>query len=127
VGVIGISEPGRAPLALPIWYSYEPGGNVSVLTGEKSAKAKLLRAAMRYTLTAQIESFPYQYVSVEGPIVLTRPADREADLRPLARRYMGEAGGDEFVAQYSTGDPNTVFEMRPEHWRTVDYSQIVSP
>ena len=26
VGVISIAEEGRGPLTVPIWYSYEPGG-----------------------------------------------------------------------------------------------------
>ena len=28
VGIISIAEPGRGPLAVPIWYGYEPGGEL---------------------------------------------------------------------------------------------------
>lgn len=33
VGIISIQQEGRGPLAVPVWYSYEPGGNVEVLMG----------------------------------------------------------------------------------------------
>jgi len=31
VGVISIVEPGRGPLTVPIWYAYEPGGDLRVV------------------------------------------------------------------------------------------------
>jgi nitroimidazol reductase NimA-like FMN-containing flavoprotein (pyridoxamine 5'-phosphate oxidase superfamily) len=33
VGVLSIPEPGRGPLAAPIWYGYEPGGEIWLVTG----------------------------------------------------------------------------------------------
>ena len=33
VGVVAVERPGRAPLAVPIWYGYEPGGEVLVWGG----------------------------------------------------------------------------------------------
>ena len=90
VGVISIEQDGRPPLSVPIWYDYTPGVGVWVITADTSLKAKHLQAAGRFTLVAQSEEPPaYRYVSVEGPIVETRPADLDADLRPMARRYFG--------------------------------------
>ena len=121
VGVISIEQDGRPPLSAPIWYDYAPGVGLWVITGDASLKAKHLQAAGRFTLVAQSEAPPaYRYVSVEGPIVKTRKADLEADLRPMARRYFGEELGDQYAA--ATGsDGQTVYVMRPERWRTVDY------
>ncbi len=121
VGVIAIEQDGQPPLAAPIWYDYTPGVGVWVITGDASLKAKHLQAAGRFTLVAQSEAPPaYRYVSVEGPIVKTRKADLEADLRPMARRYFGEEIGDQYAN--ATGvDGQTVYVMRPERWRTVDY------
>ena len=34
VGIISIDEPGRGPLAVPIWYDYSPERGVWVITGE---------------------------------------------------------------------------------------------
>jgi nitroimidazol reductase NimA-like FMN-containing flavoprotein (pyridoxamine 5'-phosphate oxidase superfamily) len=36
VGVLAIPSDG-APLTAPIWYDYEPGGDIWVLTGPKSS------------------------------------------------------------------------------------------
>src|SRR5437773_3848872 len=85
VGIISIPEEGRGPLTVPIWYSYEPGGELRVVTARTSRKARLLQRAGRFSLCAQTETRPYKYVSVEGPVVAIEPADLERDRRPLAR------------------------------------------
>jgi hypothetical protein len=33
VAVISVAEDGHGPLVVPIWYSYEPGGEVRIITG----------------------------------------------------------------------------------------------
>ena len=43
-------EAGRAPLTVPIWYQYSPGGEPWVLTGPGSRKHRLIEAAGRFTL-----------------------------------------------------------------------------
>jgi nitroimidazol reductase NimA-like FMN-containing flavoprotein (pyridoxamine 5'-phosphate oxidase superfamily) len=125
VGMISVTEPGRAPLALPIWYGYELGGEVRIVTGERSRKATLMRAAQRFSLCVQTEVPPYKYVSIEGPIVAIAPADVERDLRPLAHRYLGPELGDRYVsAAHDEGSEGMVLvHMRPERWLTVDYAK----
>ena len=79
VGVLAIPDPGRGPLNAPIWYGYEPGGDVWLITGADSRKGRLLRRDVRVSLVAQNEAPPYQYVSVEGPVVsLERACSRAA-------------------------------------------------
>ena len=51
VGIISIPEEGRGPLTVPIWYSYEPGGELRVITPTTSRKAQLLQHAGRYMCT----------------------------------------------------------------------------
>ena len=63
VGIISITEEGRGPLTVPIWYSYAPDGEVRVVTGKTSRKAQLIRRAGRFSLCAQTETPPYKYVS----------------------------------------------------------------
>lgn len=90
IGIISISDQGRGPLTVPIWYAYDSGGDLRIMTGRESRKGRLLAQAGRFSLCAQTERPPYKYVSVEGPIVSTEAADIERDLRPLARRYLGK-------------------------------------
>lgn len=126
VGIISIQEDGRGPLTVPIWYTYEPGGELRILTGRDSRKARLLHSAGRFSLCVQTETPPYQYVSVEGPIIAFDPVDRERDLRPVAQRYLGVEGGDQFVAQTggeNAGADEVLVRMRPEHWLAVDYGK----
>lgn len=124
VGVLSVSEEdGRGPLAVPVWYDYQAGGQVSVITGRSSRKGRAILASGRMTLCAQDEAVPYRYVSVEGPVVSEEvdPAERLA----MARRYLGTEGGDLYVA--SAPDPdreNMMFRMTPEHWVSVDYGKL---
>jgi len=124
VGVISIMEPGRGPLTVPIWYAYEPGGDLRVVTDRDSRKGRLLSVGSRLSLCAQSEAPPYRYVSVEGPVVSLEPAQPERDLRPLARRYLGQELGDQYVAatRSETGG-SCVVRIRPERWLSVDYAK----
>jgi nitroimidazol reductase NimA-like FMN-containing flavoprotein (pyridoxamine 5'-phosphate oxidase superfamily) len=124
VGVISIEQADAPPLSVPIWYAYDPAIGVWVLTSKTSAKGRALEAAGRFSLVAQDEQPPaYRYVSVEGSIIESRPADREKESRPMARRYFGAELGDQYVDQGSS-DESTVYVMRPERWRTVDYRKL---
>jgi hypothetical protein len=121
VGVLSaaMGTAGRT-LAVPVWYSYQPGGLVTVLTGRRSRKAVAIRAAGRFGVCVQDASPPYRYVSVEGPVV------REEELDPperlaMARRYLGTAGGDRYVADNpDPGRNNVAFRMRPQRWLSQD-------
>lgn len=126
VGIISIEDPGRGPLTAPIWYSYEPGGEITVITDRDSRKGKLLAVGKRISFVAQTEQLPYQYVSVEGPVVSIEPADSTRHTLPMAQRYLGEELGKQYVA--ATGGEreargSIVVRMRPERWLTVDYKK----
>ena len=124
VGMISITEEGRGPLTVPIWYAYAPGGELRLITGRHSRKGRLLTQAGRCSLCVQTESPPYRYVSVEGPITAIEAVDVERDLRPLAHRYLGAAEGDRFVEQTREGQAdNILLRMRPERWLTADYAK----
>ena len=125
VGVLGIEREDGPPLTVPIWYAYEPGGELWFLTSPDSVKGRLIQRAMRVSLCAQSESLPYRYVSVEGKVTIS-PADKELHSRPMARRYLGEVGGDRYTdsgAGEEDGDSVRV-SMIPERWFTVDYSKL---
>ena len=121
VAVLSVDDPGWGPLAVPVWYSYVPGGTVNIITGGQTVKARLLRAAGRLSLCVQNESMPYRYVSVEGPITAMDETVSADERRALAQRYLGAEGGDLYVASTSEQAAGSVaFRMSPERWRTSD-------
>ena len=121
VGVIAVERPGRAPLSVPIWYSYEPGGEVRLGTTEGSIKEKVIRAAGRFSITAQDEQPPYRYVTAEGDVTAIGPA-RDAEVRAIAVRYLGEQEGGQFTDENLT-PTSVVIRMRPQRWLSTDYSK----
>jgi nitroimidazol reductase NimA-like FMN-containing flavoprotein (pyridoxamine 5'-phosphate oxidase superfamily) len=124
VGIISIPEEGRGPLTVPVWYAYEPGGELRLVTGRTSRKGRLLERAGRFSLCVHTETPPYKYVSVEGPIVAIDTADLHRDLRPLAHRYLGAEAGEAYIATTREEHlDNVLVRMRPERWLTVDYAK----
>jgi nitroimidazol reductase NimA-like FMN-containing flavoprotein (pyridoxamine 5'-phosphate oxidase superfamily) len=120
VGVLAVDEPGRGPHALPVWYLYEDGEVLIGIDGS-SRKAALLRAAGRASLTAQTETAPYQYVGVEGPVVL-EPARHEE--LALATRYLGADIGAWYVEHNPRTADSLTVRLRPERWRTFDFAKL---
>jgi PPOX class probable F420-dependent enzyme len=121
VGVLTVSDgEGRGPLATPVWYMYQPGGQVSLTTGGESRKARAIAAVGRFSLCAQDEALPYKYVTVEGPAVI-QPVEL-ADRVAIARRYLGAERGDAWIAANPDID-SVVIRMTPEHWQTADFGK----
>ena len=67
VGIVSVDDPGHGPLSVPVWYTYQPGGTVDVLTDGQSRKARHMRAAGRFTLCVQTESDPLLLRERGGP------------------------------------------------------------
>ncbi len=122
VGVLGVSSPNRGPILVPVWYSYERGGEIIFITKKDSRKIDLLQAEGRFTLCVQNEERPYQYVSVEGSVISMEVANRVRDLGPIARRYLGEAEGDRYVGEAKRVE-RVLVRMRPEKWSNADYGK----
>jgi PPOX class probable F420-dependent enzyme len=121
VGVLSVaSVDGGGPLAVPVWYAYQPGATVNVITGGGTRKATAIRASGRFSLCTQDERPPYRYVTVEGPVTIEEVGHDER--LELARRYLGTEGGDAYVAANPAGG-QVVFRMTPEHWSAVDFSK----
>ncbi len=121
VGVLAINEPGRGPLAIPIWYLYNDAAVILSIDGG-SLKARLLRASGRATLTVQSEVAPYKYVSVEGPVTIEAA---HHDPLELATRYLGPELGQWYVDNNPTTAQTVTVVLQPEHWRTFDYAKLL--
>jgi hypothetical protein len=125
VGVISVADGHRGPMTVPIWYLYEPGGDITIITPPDSRKARLIEVGTRVSFVAQSEEMPPKYISVEGPVVSVGPADVDRDVRALTTRYLGKELGDAYVdATRPDGTtPEVVIRIRPERWFSKDFAK----
>ena len=128
VGVLSVSGgDDRPPRSTPVWYAYEPGGNISFFTGtqgRRSRKAGLVREAGVLSFLVQHEEFPYRYVTVEGTVIQTdRPPSAEQMLA-IVRRYLPEEAAQGFVTAEleHPGTELVLFTIRPDRWLTTDFT-----
>jgi nitroimidazol reductase NimA-like FMN-containing flavoprotein (pyridoxamine 5'-phosphate oxidase superfamily) len=125
VGVVSVAADGRGPLTMPIWYSYEPGGTVNLITGRSSRKTALIRREGRFSVCAQTEEAPYRYVTVEGPVVAVEDEVDPEERKAIAYRYLGQEFGDVYLsATEAEVAGSIVIRMRPERWLSVDYGKL---
>ncbi|MEV7511859.1 pyridoxamine 5'-phosphate oxidase family protein [Streptomyces sp. NPDC091201] len=118
------AEGGRAPLSVPIWYQYAPGGDLWIMTGRDSRKAELIRAAGRFTLMVDRLEPTIRYVSVEGQVVSTVPAKRE-QLVELAGRYLPAEKVEGYVDfAWKEHGEQLVIHMRPQRWVSSDLGSV---
>ncbi|MFC4085648.1 pyridoxamine 5'-phosphate oxidase family protein [Amycolatopsis samaneae] len=123
VGALAVAEvPGRAPLTVPIWYQYTPGGELWINTGVRSRKTAAIRAAGRFSLMVQRVEPTVRYVSVEGPVTRIVPGGRERTTE-MAARYLPPAQVEGYVEYELTqlGEHVAIY-LRPEHWLSADLS-----
>jgi nitroimidazol reductase NimA-like FMN-containing flavoprotein (pyridoxamine 5'-phosphate oxidase superfamily) len=128
VGVLSVaSDNERPPLTAPIWYGYQPGGNLTFFTGtfgRKARKTELIRKAGVVSLSVQREEPPYRYVTVEGTVVQTDQPPAADQILVIARRYLPEEHAQGFVAAVlaDPGSELVLFTVRPDRWLTADFS-----
>ncbi|MCW4355077.1 pyridoxamine 5'-phosphate oxidase family protein [Hoyosella sp. YIM 151337] len=112
--------PDHGPLVVPIWYGYEPGGDVWIDTETESLKARRIRAAGRFSLMVdRVEPTP-RYVSVAGPVSAVEPLTSDMH-RAMAARYLAGPELDAYCEWFeaSLGDSVRI-SMRPGSWFSAD-------
>jgi hypothetical protein len=124
IGALAVVEaPDRAPLTLPIWYFYEPGGELWIMTQPASRKARAIEAAGRFSLMVERVTPSIRYVSVEGPVLRTTDGSLELTRR-LAARYLPADRVAGYV-EYMQSQPTMEYAiyMGPEHWLSSDLGE----
>ncbi|GAB09498.1 hypothetical protein GOARA_042_00050 [Gordonia araii NBRC 100433] len=116
--------PDRAPLAVPMWYQYTPGGDIWFLTGTESRKMRLLRQAGRATILVERLTPTIRYVSVSGPVSRTVEGTK-ADIEELAARYLPPEQVGPYV-EFATGDhgAQTKVFLTPKQWVASDLGSL---
>lgn len=125
VGALSVVERSdRAPLTVPIWYHYTPGGELWVRTGADSRKARAMRATGRFSLMVERTTPTVRYVSVEGPVTRSAPDSDERSLE-MAARYLPAQNAADFVEyERSQLGEHIVIYMQPEHWLSADMGAV---
>ncbi|WP_030021919.1 pyridoxamine 5'-phosphate oxidase family protein [Streptomyces monomycini] len=115
----------RAPLTVPIWYGYEPGGDLWITTEEGSRKSRLIAAAGRFSLMVDRVEPTVRYVTVEGEVVSAEPSTDE-ELRAMAERYLApEAAAAYLKNVLPTFGPSVTIRLRPRRWLSADMGTVV--
>ncbi len=114
ITMMSIARDGRGPLSVPMWYGYEPGGDISIITETDSLKGRALQEGVFITflMTSDFST----YVVAEGPVASLREPTM-GDLLPLSHRYLGAEEGDRYSKVIEPTLPHSVLvTVRPERW-----------
>ncbi|AOS62969.1 pyridoxamine 5'-phosphate oxidase family protein [Actinoalloteichus hymeniacidonis] len=125
VAILAIGREGRGPLAVPIWYGYQPGGEVTIRMNRGSTKHRAIEAAGWFSLATQTVTLPYRFVTVEGPVVGIDTPSRQQALE-IAERYLPADQAVSFV-DTTLNDQSVLVRMRPEKWLSQAQNPGVSP
>jgi nitroimidazol reductase NimA-like FMN-containing flavoprotein (pyridoxamine 5'-phosphate oxidase superfamily) len=121
------SDDERPPLAFPVWYGYEPGGQITYYTHRtepKTRKLRLLHEGSVVSLCVQREELPYKYVTVEGTVVDENNAPTGAQQLAIARRYLPEDAAQAYVqGEMESGVNLVLFTIRPDRWSGFDFGE----
>ncbi len=119
------SDNDRPPLAFPVWYGYEPGGNITYYTHRaepKSRKLRLLREGTAVSLCAQREQVPYAYVTVEGTVVGENEAPTDEQMLAIVHRYLRAEDARAYLdGERASGVALALFTIRPDRWAGLDF------
>lgn len=129
VAVLSVaSDDERPPLTAPVWYAYQPGGNITFFTGTEGRrvrKTRLLERAGKFSLCVQKTQFPYKYVTVECTLVDVERRPKFADVVAIVGRYLPEDAANG-LAEAETANPTDTFALftaRPDRWLSVDFRE----
>ena len=124
VGILSVNEPDRGPLSVPVWYLYQAGGEIVVVTRPEARKARLLVEGTRVAFLVQSEDMPPKYVTIQGRVTSAVPADVARDVKPVVRKYLGAEVGDAYVDNTRPNGTNEiVVRIRPVRWYSRDFGR----
>jgi uncharacterized protein len=123
------SDSDRPPLTVPVWYHYQPGGDVTFFThaqGGKTRKVRLIAKVGVLSLSVQKETAPYKFVTIEGTVTKTDRSPTPEQVLAIVGRYLPPemAQGyvqDEFNKSAEANDL-VLYTVRPDRWITFDFS-----
>lgn len=126
VATVAVPADGRAPIATPVWYRYEPGGCLHFIcepSGEKGSRMQVGTA-----IAVSVQDFSTNlaegYVTVEGVVEEIDVAGGRDELARLAERYYGPEGGPLYMSAIPADMTVQAVSVRPIRFLTRDYSKL---
>jgi len=129
VGVLSVADEAgdRPPLTVPVWYAYQPGGELTFFTGTQgrtARKTRLLERAGKLSFCVQQGEYPYKYVTVECTITKADRAPAMEQVLEVTSRFLPADVAKGF-AEAETSNPTgtfVLFTARPDRWLSVDFA-----
>jgi len=127
VGVVSVAaDDGRPPLTVPVWYAYQPGGDLTFFSGTQGRPARkigLLEKAGNLSFCVQKPDYPYRYVTVESSVVEANRSPSVDDVVAITSRYLPPDAAKGFAEAEINNPAHTFvfFRARPDRWSSMDF------
>lgn len=95
-GKLATASPSGQPHVAPVWFVVD-GDDLVFTTFRDTVKGRNLRANPRAALSADIDTYPFTFVTVRGPVTLDEhPADLLSWATRIAQRYVPAGRAEEY-------------------------------
>ncbi len=109
------------PRVVPMWFHWT-GEEFLMGAPPNAPKMKVLADHPDVAFTIDSNEWPYRVLSVRGTASVREVEGRFPEYEAMARRYLGEAAGQEFLSLQTQTFPRwTRIAIRPEHVRILDF------
>jgi hypothetical protein len=109
------------PRVVPMWFHWT-GEELLMGAPPNSPKMRVLAARPDVAVTIDGNEWPYRVLTIRGTAAVAEVAGFFPEYAAMARRYLGEAGGEQFLALgKQTFTRWTRIAIRPEEVRILDF------
>jgi Pyridoxamine 5'-phosphate oxidase len=109
------------PRVIPIWFHWT-GEEILMGAPPNSPKMKVLKDGSPVSLTIDNEQWPAKTLNIRGRATVSASPEPFPEWLLTAQRYVGEQGGNEFLALVKQTFPTWVrIAVRPEEVRILDF------
>jgi hypothetical protein len=85
------------PRVVPMWFHWT-GQAILMGAPPNAPKMKVLVDDAAVAISIDTESWPYRVLTIRGTIVVDTVSEPFAEYADMARRYLGDEGGQQFLA-----------------------------
>lgn len=109
------------PRVVPMWFHWT-GEDILMGAPPNSPKMKAIAARPQVAIAIDGIDWPYPWLNVRGTASIEVLEDAFPEYKSMARRYLGDAGGEQFLAaRDQTFDSWARITIRPEVVRILDF------